>query len=88
MVMLPKARVPEGLRLYAIGDVHGRLDLLEAVHDQITADLGTPCGTSTPARCSTVGPKSMKLTNPGTRVPVGRTTRCSQFLGTRTTSGT
>jgi serine/threonine protein phosphatase 1 len=33
------ARGPEGLRLYAIGDVHGRLDLLEAMHDRIADDL-------------------------------------------------
>jgi diadenosine tetraphosphatase ApaH/serine/threonine PP2A family protein phosphatase len=30
--------LPEGLRLYAVGDVHGRLDLLEALHDLIAAD--------------------------------------------------
>ncbi len=34
----PKASVPEGLRLYAIGDVHGRLDLLDKLLDQIDAD--------------------------------------------------
>ncbi|WP_235017182.1 metallophosphoesterase family protein [Tistlia consotensis] len=30
--------VPPGLRVYAIGDIHGRLDLLEALHDSIRAD--------------------------------------------------
>ncbi len=33
------ARAPEGLRLYAIGDVHGRLDLLRLMHERIRADL-------------------------------------------------
>jgi serine/threonine protein phosphatase 1 len=33
------ARGPEGMRIYAIGDVHGRLDLLGALHEQIAADL-------------------------------------------------
>ncbi|MFV0623621.1 metallophosphoesterase family protein [Sphingomonas sp. ac-8] len=31
-------QVPEGRRLYAIGDIHGRLDLLEGLLDQIRAD--------------------------------------------------
>jgi serine/threonine protein phosphatase 1 len=31
--------VPAGLRLYAIGDVHGRLDLLKELGEKITADL-------------------------------------------------
>ncbi|MEX2628335.1 MAG: metallophosphoesterase family protein [Tistlia sp.] len=30
--------MPEDLRLYAIGDIHGRLDLLEALHDRIRED--------------------------------------------------
>jgi serine/threonine protein phosphatase 1 len=43
---LGEARVPIGLRLYAIGDVHGRDDLLGEVHAKITADLATyPCET-------------------------------------------
>ena len=33
------ARAPEGVRLYAIGDVHGRLDLLERMHAVIAAEL-------------------------------------------------
>ncbi len=39
MVSLPDARAPEGLRLYAIGDVHGCLDALEGVHRGIVDDL-------------------------------------------------
>lgn len=31
-------RVPDGLRVYAIGDVHGRLDLLDALLDSIRAE--------------------------------------------------
>lgn len=34
----PKASVPEGQRLYAIGDIHGRDDLLEMLLDKIMED--------------------------------------------------
>jgi serine/threonine protein phosphatase 1 len=37
--LLPDARVPDGVRFYAIGDVHGRLDLLRDMHARIEADL-------------------------------------------------
>ena len=41
---LVTARAPEGLRLYAIGDIHGRLDLLREMHGRIAADLAhRPC---------------------------------------------
>lgn len=44
MPFLKDARAPEGLRLYAVGDVHGRLDLLRDVHAAIAADLvRRPC---------------------------------------------
>jgi serine/threonine protein phosphatase 1 len=33
------ARTPEGVRIYAIGDIHGRSDLLDRVHDLISDDL-------------------------------------------------
>lgn len=36
--MRPPARVPDGLRVYAIGDVHGRLDLLDQLLFRIEAD--------------------------------------------------
>lgn len=39
MPFLDAARVPEGLRVYAIGDVHGCRDLLEGCHARIAADL-------------------------------------------------
>jgi serine/threonine protein phosphatase 1 len=39
MVMLPDAQTPPGLRLYAIGDVHGRTDLLAEMHQRIAGDL-------------------------------------------------
>jgi serine/threonine protein phosphatase 1 len=39
MVMLPDARTPPGLRLYAIGDVHGRADRLAETHLRIARDL-------------------------------------------------
>jgi serine/threonine protein phosphatase 1 len=34
------ARGPEGIRIYAIGDVHGRLDLLSKMHEAIAKDQG------------------------------------------------
>ncbi len=34
----PRASIPAGMRVYAIGDVHGRLDLLKALLAQIIAD--------------------------------------------------
>jgi serine/threonine protein phosphatase 1 len=34
-----KPRIPNGMRVYAIGDVHGRADLLNAVFDRIDATL-------------------------------------------------
>ncbi len=36
---LGEAKLPEGLRVYAIGDVHGRDDLLAEAHVKIAADL-------------------------------------------------
>jgi serine/threonine protein phosphatase 1 len=33
------ARGPDGMRLYAIGDVHGRLDLLERMHERIVGEI-------------------------------------------------
>ena len=33
-----KHQVPEGQRVYAVGDIHGRLDLLEALHGLIAED--------------------------------------------------
>ena len=38
-MFLGEARTPRGLRLYAIGDVHGCDELLAAVHSSIEADL-------------------------------------------------
>lgn len=39
MVLLAEAAAPPGRRLYAIGDVHGRADLLTATHRRIAQDL-------------------------------------------------
>jgi serine/threonine protein phosphatase 1 len=39
-----RPRVPEGTRIYAVGDIHGRGDLLNAVLQRIDADQAThPC---------------------------------------------
>ncbi len=35
----PRPRIPEGLRVYAVGDIHGRLDLLDPLLARIDADL-------------------------------------------------
>ena len=35
----PRPRVPDGVRIYAIGDIHGRADLLDQVFKRIDADL-------------------------------------------------
>lgn len=34
----PAARVPDGLRVYAVGDIHGRLDLLDSLLFRIESD--------------------------------------------------
>ena len=34
-----KPRVPAGVRIYAVGDIHGRADLLELLLKRIDADL-------------------------------------------------
>ena len=36
---LSQARIPEGVRVYAVGDVHGRADLLERLFAGIDADI-------------------------------------------------
>jgi serine/threonine protein phosphatase 1 len=36
----PAARAPEGTRIYAVGDIHGRSDLLDLLHARIEEDLG------------------------------------------------
>jgi serine/threonine protein phosphatase 1 len=41
-MQLGEARVPHGLRVYAIGDVHGCDRLLAEMHEKIAADLGAP----------------------------------------------
>lgn len=37
----PTAAVPDGCRLYVVGDVHGRVDLLHRIREQIAADAVT-----------------------------------------------
>ncbi len=43
---LAGARVPEGVRVYCIGDIHGRADLLKALHRGIQADAAQSDGGS------------------------------------------
>lgn len=40
-------QIPAGQRVYAIGDIHGRVDLLHLMHQQILADQQTADGAST-----------------------------------------
>ena len=39
-IAAPRGSVPEGTRIYAIGDIHGRLDLLDSVLARIDTDMG------------------------------------------------
>jgi serine/threonine protein phosphatase 1 len=39
-IAAPQGSVPEGTRIYAIGDIHGRLDLLDSVLARIDTDMG------------------------------------------------
>lgn len=39
--MKSRPRLPEGVRIYAIGDIHGRADLLDQILRQIDADLAS-----------------------------------------------
>lgn len=41
------ARTPEGTRIYAIGDIHGRPDLLDDLHDRIRTDADSAAGKRT-----------------------------------------
>lgn len=41
---LGQASLPPGLRVYAVGDVHGRADLLDRLHGMIDADLASAPG--------------------------------------------
>src|SRR5262245_16121180 len=39
-IAAPQGSAPEGTRIYAIGDIHGRLDLLDSVLARIDTDMG------------------------------------------------
>lgn len=38
---LSTASVPDGVRVYVVGDIHGRLDLLRALHEKVNQDHET-----------------------------------------------
>ena len=42
-----EAKIPEGKRVYAVGDIHGRVDLLLEIHGMIEADADTAAGAGT-----------------------------------------
>jgi serine/threonine protein phosphatase 1 len=48
------ATVPPGTRVYAVGDIHGRLDLFSALVDAIEADDAAACARSGPAETTVV----------------------------------
>ncbi|MGR9072516.1 MAG: metallophosphoesterase, partial [Gammaproteobacteria bacterium] len=35
-----KPYLPEGVRVYCVGDIHGRADLLSEIHEKIRVDIG------------------------------------------------
>ena len=80
----------EGLRIYAIGDIHGRLDLLDPMLDRIRADLAAP------AACAAARGLSRRLRRPragGARGPRGadgarRPGRCRRASSSATTTTT
>ena len=39
-----KPRIPDGIRVYAVGDIHGRVDLLDQLFTRIDADLAANPG--------------------------------------------
>jgi len=39
-IAAPQGSVPDGNRIYAVGDIHGRLDLLDSVLARIDTDMG------------------------------------------------
>ena len=41
MSTIPGARIPDGIRIYAVGDLHGRVDLLDRLFAYIDDDLTT-----------------------------------------------
>lgn len=49
-MLIEEARLPPGLRVYAIGDIHGRADLLDRLHDKIEADLASSSEYGAPAK--------------------------------------
>ena len=38
-ISFSEAKTPEGMRVYAIGDIHGRFDLLDQMHERIVAEI-------------------------------------------------
>jgi len=53
-MLLQDARLPPGLRVYAIGDIHGRADLLDRLHAKIEADLSPSSAFGAPQKAVVV----------------------------------
>lgn len=48
--VIPKPSVPDNVRVYAVGDIHGRLDLLQDLHRRIADDVAGNSGGADAAR--------------------------------------
>ena len=69
----PPAEVPAGTRVYAIGDIHGRLDLLSCLLDDIAEDRGySPYGTAPPGRVVVVSVGDLIDRGPDSKAVVER----------------
>jgi serine/threonine protein phosphatase 1 len=83
-VLAPKGRVPTGQRIYAVGDIHGRLDLLDLLLGIIEADNAS----RQPAQSRIIflgdvidrGPSSAQVVDRAIEVAAG-TWHCQFLLG-------
>lgn len=82
-MLIEEARLPPGLRVYAIGDIHGRADLLDRLHDKIEADLAPSSKYGAPAKTVIVYLGDYVDRGPDSHGVIERLTR-SRFSGIET----
>lgn len=80
---MPVARVPAGQRVYAIGDIHGRLDLFEQLLQRIEADDAARA----PAQTTLILLGDLVDRGPDSRAVVDRAIALSQREGCRVLAG-